>query len=345
MATIRLLSTGFAILLLTFPEGGRAQDTFNSGGGSGMGAAQALRCAEERLRHYADEPFKQPSACPPETFDSTTTQDRSDCDAAAAKGIYRQGCDDRRKKDCAEAAAKGIRRAECEDVFKTETDCDQAAAKGIYRADCDPCVGPAAKGLSRVDCYDAVKETESHGPSPTASMLTRAISDCLQNSGLTYYTAPRVMVTKTRGTVAYDRGSNTLQYDAGLLERQPPYMRAFWLGNAFGAHVLNLEQQRFGTNRAPVESLGVRNYLTGYVTHCLVTKQVLAKPINLSPNDPRILYARYLREGGFTAPGDAPRSSNDINDWMNGWANEGMGVDFSLRHDPNLPPRTGGAAR
>ena len=342
MTTLRLLSTALALLLLTFAQAAHAQDTFSSGRTPSKGSQQgdAARCAEERLKHYADEPFKQPSVCPPESFDSTSDRDRSACAEAASKGIYRQGCDDRRKKDCAEAAAKGIRRAECEDVFKTETDCDQAAAKGIYRADCDPCARAAAKGFSRVDCDDAVKEADGPRPSPTPSMLTRAIADCLQNSGLSYFAAPRIAETRG-GNVSYERASNTITYDPGFLQRQPPYMRAFWLGNAFGAHVLNLEKQRFGTTRAPLESLGVRNYLTGYITHCLVTNGVLARPVNNSPNDPRILYARYKRDGGFVLPGDAPRGADDLADWNDGWWDSGMGVAFSLRHDPKLRPTSG----
>jgi len=75
VATIRL-STCIAILLLTFSQGGRTQDRFDSGGVPNMSAEQARRCAEERLRHYADEPFKQPSACPQYLDDNRTGDDR-----------------------------------------------------------------------------------------------------------------------------------------------------------------------------------------------------------------------------------------------------------------------------
>jgi hypothetical protein len=61
-------------MLLAVPQGGQAQDTFNSNSGAvpNMGAGQALRCAEERLKHYADEPFKQPSVCPQPTPSDAT---------------------------------------------------------------------------------------------------------------------------------------------------------------------------------------------------------------------------------------------------------------------------------
>jgi len=58
------VSITLAILLSTFAGAGRAQDTFSSGGTPSMGPGQARRCAEERLKHYGDEPFKQPSECP-----------------------------------------------------------------------------------------------------------------------------------------------------------------------------------------------------------------------------------------------------------------------------------------
>jgi hypothetical protein len=73
MGTIRL-PICVAIMLLAVPQGGQAQDTFNSNSGAvpNMGAGQALRCAEERLKHYADEPFKQPSVCPQPTPSDAT---------------------------------------------------------------------------------------------------------------------------------------------------------------------------------------------------------------------------------------------------------------------------------
>lgn len=54
---------------------------------------------------------------------------------------------------------------------------------------------------------------------------------------------------------------------------------------------------------------------------------------NLSTEpDPRIQYR------SFFPPGDPWRDGSDIEDWDRGWREYGMGVIFSLRHDPGLPP-------
>src|SRR5262245_36778508 len=64
MRTIRL-SICVALMLLTFPQAGRAQDTFNSGGAPSTGAAGAKEpCYKERLGpHYAEDDPIHPGPC------------------------------------------------------------------------------------------------------------------------------------------------------------------------------------------------------------------------------------------------------------------------------------------
>lgn len=259
-------------------------------------------------------------------------------DAATAprgpsKGIRRGGVEQQR--DCDEAAAKGIRRPDCANVQKAGSPCEQLAAKGIYRADCDPCIKPGAKGLARGDCDQVRKRPDVPVPSPGASRLAQAIDDCFKKGELTYYRPPRIGVA--RGTVSYEPASQTILYDPAFLDRQLPFIRASWLGNAFGAHVLNLEKQRFGTDRTPAESRRIRDYFAGYAARCLVADRVISSGRNHPVHNVRDSYERYLREGGFTVPGEAPRTDSDIGDWERGWISWDAGIVWSLQHDPTMP--------
>ncbi|MGA8262587.1 MAG: hypothetical protein WB783_20435 [Arenicellales bacterium] len=213
-------------------------------------------------------------------------------------------------------------------------------AKGIVRSDCNDA---AAKGIVREDCNGAgstVRPTNPTAqppePSETVARLLQGIDTCLRRSGLTYYRSPASQAQG--GGVGYDPGSARVRYDPAFLDRQAPYVRAFWLADAFAAHVLNLERQQFGVRRSQSNALRARDYLAGYIAHCLTMKNVLPQTGNLSPDDPRIQYRSYLSNGGFSLPGDPWRDGSDIEDWDRGWREYGMGVIFSLRHDPSLPP-------
>jgi hypothetical protein len=205
--------------------------------------------------------------------------------------------------------------------------------KGITRSDCDDA---AAKGIVRDDCDDSEETQPPEGPSPTTAALPPAIDDCLREGGITYYRSPATAAAD--GGVGYDPAGGRVRYDAAFLDGLPPYARSFWLADAYAAHVLDLERQRFGVRRTPDNARRARDYLTGYVVHCLASKGVLPPARNRSPDDPRIQYRRYLQRGGFAQPGDPPRNPRDIADWQRGWWEYGMGVIFSLRHDPALPP-------
>jgi len=236
--------------------------------------------------------------------------------------------------DCSGNGARGIARSrECEEIRRKE--CEEAGAKGIYRTGCNDCNDAAAKGIVRVDCSGVPPVEEPNGLSPAAIPVLLGLNACLEQSGLTYYSWPAAELA-TGGRVAYNAQTQTVHYNADFLEGRAPYDRAFWLAGALAAHVLTLEEKQFGRRRPAAQKQQIRDYLTGYLTRCLVARELLAEPVNLSRNDPRVLFARYLANGGFSVPGDPRRVNNNIEDWQEGWRNYGMGIHFSLRHDPTM---------
>src|SRR5690606_22222093 len=98
---------------------------------------------------------------------------------------------------------------------------------------------PRPRGIYRDDCDDAPPAEQPAGPPPTPTRLLTGIDECLRDSGLTYYQSPAVGTAG--GRVRYDAQGDIVLYDPGFLDEQRPYIAAFWLADAYAAHVLNLE--------------------------------------------------------------------------------------------------------
>ena len=78
-------------------------------------------------------------------------------------------------------------------------------------------------------------------PSNSQKMVD-AMDRCLQEeSQVVYYTSPSKR-TYTGGA-AYS--NSTISYDPNYLDRQPPYLRAYRLADAFASYVLDLQQQKY----------------------------------------------------------------------------------------------------
>lgn len=204
--------------------------------------------------------------------------------------------------------------------------------KGLARIDC---AEAAAKGIVREGCEDPPAGTQPGGSAPAPAQLLAGIESCLRGSGITYYDGPELR--PTAGTTRYSAGGGRIDYNPVYLARQSPYVAAFWLSEAYAAHVLNLEAQRFGVRRSGVDRVRARAYLGGYIVHCLQARGVLPSPGNLSPEDPRLQYADYLG-APLSLPGDPAGDVGRMEHWERGWREFGMGIAFSLRHDPQLPP-------
>jgi hypothetical protein len=168
---------------------------------------------------------------------------------------------------------------------------------------------------------------------PDDRTMLAEMDDCLRNgSKLVYYSSPQMM--EYQGTAAY--ADSTILYNPSFLDRQPPYIRAFWLGGAFAAHVQNLESRRYDVRRNERTLMGVSDLIIGFLAHCLLDKGLLPKTENLAPDDPRLQFEGFVRiNQGQNSPADAWRRAEvRVNDFNHGWALEYLGLPRALTHEP-----------
>jgi hypothetical protein len=119
-------------------------------------------------------------------------------------------------------------------------------------------------------------------------------------------------------------------YDAVYLDRQPPYMKALWLSDAFAAHVLSLRQQTFGIQKTGDPLKGDTDVIVGFVMHCLRSKESL---LQQDSKDPRLWFSDYRRlyaESGSPASAIQRRE----NDFSYGWGLFWAGLPRSITMEP-----------
>lgn len=196
-----------------------------------------------------------------------------------------------------------------------------------------PLSQPPQQGGGKSVVRTGAPDEQASPDDPTPANIAAAIDACLQNeaSGLTYYKSP-ALATGGR-TVAYDSsGNGAIRYNPTFLNGLTPWYRAFWLADAYATHVISLEQQRFNVNRPPREFQRARDYLAGFALHCVWFKIP-------GLDDPRIPLEKYLGwPYHFSFNNEPTRGTWEIQDWNNGWNDQTTRVNFSLRHDPALPP-------
>lgn len=123
-----------------------------------------------------------------------------------------------------------------------------------------------------------------------ASRMIDAMDRCLRDESLiVYYIAPNRQTYS--GSAGY--GNRAILYDPNFLDRQPPYLRAYTLADAFAAYVLDLQRQRYPVRN---ESLGYRTQATdiivGFLARCLRSKENL---LQRDSKDPRDWFVEYRR--------------------------------------------------
>ena len=159
------------------------------------------------------------------------------------------------------------------------------------------------------------KGTRSTTPSNALKMV-EAMDRCLrEESQVVYYASPNKRAYS--GSVAYN--NSTISYDATYLDRQPPYLRAYQLADAFASHVLDLQQQRYPVQN---ESRGYRTQaadtIVGFLAHCLRSKENLLQKDN---KDPRVWFDEHRR----VAPGSLRED-----DFNRGWSLFGAGLPRAI---------------
>ena len=137
-------------------------------------------------------------------------------------------------------------------------------------------------------CPKAVRLT---GPSNALKMV-EAMDRCFrEESRVVYYASPDLR--SYSGNAA--SSNSTVFYDSAFLDRQPPYLRAYRLAEAFATYLLDLQQQKFP---AQTESRDYRtravDTIIGFLAHCLRSKENL---LQKESRDPRDWFAEYRRIG------------------------------------------------
>ena len=161
---------------------------------------------------------------------------------------------------------------------------------------------------------------------PTIEALIQTMDQCLQvQSGVRYYTSPSLTVYGN--TASYDGAAAAILYNPAFLNQQRPWWQVFWLAGAFGAHVVNLERQRFGVTRSPAAYLGEGDFIAGWLARCLYDQNLLPAAGYNSPDHPLLQYEDFLWSSGFALPGDPPGVQRRSVDWEDGF-----------KTTPDLPP-------
>ena len=131
--------------------------------------------------------------------------------------------------------------------------------------------------------------------------LAEAINDCIDNSvqrGWGLWDPPS-LVEYSEGTAYYEGGS--VYYNPGRLGSMPLQRRIYALARAYAAHAIYL-RDRYLKHGEPgmYEALNSQDTdadrVTGFVTRCLMQKQLLDMPLNMSPDDPRLTFGAEVRQ-------------------------------------------------
>jgi len=205
-----------------------------------------------------------------------------------------------------------------------ETYCSQSSGNGAGGGDVNEDQPP--------DDSKSITRTEPD-PDPTGThtadvgRMMRAMDTCLRKGRLDFYQSPNFKPAS--GTVGYEPSSATVTFDAGWFASMEPYDQAYALGNALAAHVLALEERRYGDKRHSWERQRASDYITGYLAHCLERRGLVPTPTN----EDNMLqdYQAYMLQYGF------PTNSADLEahavDFNEGWESWGMRLPDWLTHN------------
>lgn len=155
--------------------------------------------------------------------------------------------------------------------------------------------GDGRKSLKRV------YPPPSGGRPGDPEMMREAMDRCIRDKGeLAYYVSP--VMQRGSGLARYDPPSGRIVYDPVALAAQRPYLRAYYLATAFGGHVVALKARQNRRPPSPTEQQQDRDYVVGYLTHCLWTAGQL--PRATGNDDPRLQFQDFVFESGGRVPLD-----------------------------------------
>jgi len=157
--------------------------------------------------------------------------------------------------------------------------------------------------------------------------MVAAIGDCLRVKGeLAWYVDPPVVAGT--GPARYDPARATVVYDRNGLRAQPPWLRAYYLADAFGAHAVAQNARRTMMPPSPQAQRKERDYLIGYVAHCLRDAGLL--PPATGQNDPRLQFTDYIYVSGGKVP-LTPAAEKRVGDFTRGVFDYGMPILLNPR--------------
>ena len=161
-----------------------------------------------------------------------------------------------------------------------------------------------------------------------ATIMVATLDRCAREGGLSYYTTPGAVTFG--GTVAYDTANAVIGYNPGRLNREPPYIRAYLLANAYAVHILALESRRYGPPGTQYQR--DVDYITGYLSHCLAADGLL--PPARGANDPRNQYEDIIwPDGTPVAQIDPAITAARRKAFSDGWGDFGMRFSPEFRHE------------
>ncbi|MCC7328404.1 MAG: hypothetical protein IT521_16525 [Burkholderiales bacterium] len=164
-----------------------------------------------------------------------------------------------------------------------------------------------------------------------ARTMVKAIDRCVREKGrLPYYASPRV--SQSGNMANYVPATATIVYNPAQLDRQKPYIRAYYIAGAYGAYIVSLKEQQFGQPGTADERQRQRDHLIGYLAHCLLDLKLLPETGNGATDDPRAQLEDFIYfEGGGVplTPADLGRERA----FSYGWHAYPMSLLPGLRRD------------
>lgn len=187
-----------------------------------------------------------------------------------------------------------------------------------------PPAPPAADSASGRKSIKRVYEPLAGGRGADARTMVAAVDRCVREKGrLPYYVSPR---TVPFGNVAaYVPANATITFNPAQLDRQKPYVRAYYIAGAYGAYIVSLKEQRFGKAGTARERQRERDHLIGYLAHCLVDMKILPELGNNDPDDPRLQFEDFVYFEGGGVP-LTPAQTRRVDDFSFGWFQSGMSL-------------------